>query len=98
MDCRIGITSCKGGDRRLLDKMFKSKPIKRRGKIPFQQFKENIHSNFKQMSSQITNNNYTTAFTSPNLYITRKLNNMDKVKAFKKEQDDWTRLYHKMLK
>jgi len=98
MDCRIGVISCKGGDRRLLDKMFKSKPIKRRGKILFQQFKENIHSNFKQMSSQITNNNYTTAFTSPNLYITRKLNNMDKVKAFKEEQDDWTRLYHKMLK
>ena len=23
---------------------------------------------------------------------------MDKAKAFKEEQDDWTRLYHKMLK
>ena len=50
------------------------------------------------MSSQITNNNYMTTPTSPNLYITRKLNNMDKAKAFKEEQDDWTRLYHKMLK
>ena len=78
--------------------MFKSKPIKRRDRIPFQQFKENIHSNFKKMSSQITNNNYATASTSSNLYITRKLNNMDEVKAFKEEQDDWTRLYHKTLK
>ena len=50
------------------------------------------------MSSQITNNNYMTTPTSPNLYITRKLNNIDEAKAFKEEQDDWTRLYHKMLK
>ena len=39
-----------------------------------------------------------TAPTSLNSYITRKLNNIDEAKAFKKEQDDWTRLYHKMLK
>jgi len=39
-----------------------------------------------------------TASISPNPYITRKLNNMDEAKAFKKEQDDWTRLYHKILK
>ena len=50
------------------------------------------------MSSQITNNNYMTVPTSPNPYITRKLNNIDEVKAFKEEQDDWTRLYYKMLK
>jgi len=43
-------------------------------------------------------NNYMTVPTSPNPYITRKLNNMDEVKKFKKEQDDWTRLYHKTLK
>ena len=43
-------------------------------------------------------NNYIIASTSPNLYITRKLNNMDEAKAFKEEQDDWTRLYYKMLK
>ena len=49
------------------------------------------------MSSQNTNN-YLTAPTSPNLYITRKLNNMDKAKAMKVEQEDWTRLYHKTLK
>ena len=29
-----------------------------------------------------------TAPTSPNLYITRKLNNMDEAQALKKEQDD----------
>jgi len=42
------------------------------------------------MSSQL-NSNYTTAPTSPNLYIIRKLNNMDKAKIFKKECDDWTK-------
>ena len=49
------------------------------------------------MSSQITNN-YITASNSSNLYITRKLNNMDEAKTFKNEQDNWTRLYHKTLK
>ena len=49
------------------------------------------------MSSQITNN-YMTALTSPNPYITRKLNNMEEAKLFKKEHDDWTKLYHKTLK
>jgi len=39
-----------------------------------------------------------TASTSPNPYITRKLNNIDEAKVFKEEQDDWTKLYHKMLK
>jgi len=51
------------------------------------------------MSSQITNNNnYMTALISPNPYITRKLNNINEAKVFKKEQNNWTRLYHKMLK
>jgi len=85
MNCRIKVASCKGGNKKLLDKVFKSKPIKRGDKIPFRQFKENIHSNFKQMSSQITNNNYTTAPTFPNSYISRRLNNMDEVQAIKKE-------------
>jgi len=35
---------------------------------------------------------------SPNPYVTRKLNNMDEAKLFKKEYDDWTKLYHKTLK
>ena len=39
-----------------------------------------------------------TALTSPNPYITRKLNNMEEAKLFKKEHDDWTKLYHKTLK
>jgi len=51
------------------------------------------------MSSQITNNNtYTTAPTSPNPYIFRKLNNMDQAQIMKREREDWSRLYHKMLK
>ena len=36
--------------------------------------------------------------TSPNPYITRKLNNIDKAKVFKEEQDNWTKLYYKTLK
>jgi len=78
MDCRTEVASCKGGNGRLLDKMFESKSIKREGKILFQQFKEIIYLNFKYMSLQITNN-YTTVPTSPNPYISRRLNNMNKV-------------------
>ena len=48
------------------------------------------------MSSQ--NNNYAIAPTSPNPYISRKLNNMDQAQIIKKEREDWLRLYHKMLK
>jgi len=51
------------------------------------------------MSSQLSNNNnYATAPTSPNPYISRKLNNMDQAQVIKKEREDWTRLYHKTLK
>jgi len=51
------------------------------------------------MSSQISNNNnYAIAPTSPNPYISRKLNNMDQAQVMKKKREDWTRLYHKTLK
>jgi len=50
------------------------------------------------MSSQNNNNNYATASTSLNPYITRKLNNIDKAKMMKAERDDWTRTYYKMLR
>ena len=51
------------------------------------------------MTSQIAvNNDYTTAFTSPNPYISWKLNNMDQAQIMKREREDWSRLYHKMLK
>jgi len=51
------------------------------------------------MSSQISNNNnYAMAPTSPNLYISRKLNNMDQVQVMKREREDWLKLYHKTLK
>jgi len=49
------------------------------------------------MSSQ-NNNNYATTPTSPNPYISRKLNNMDQAQVIKREQEDWTRTYHKILK
>jgi len=44
------------------------------------------------------NNNYTTAPTSPNPYISRKINNMDQVLVMKREREDWTRFYYKTLK
>ena len=51
------------------------------------------------MSFQTTNNNtFAMAPTSPNPYISRKLNNMDQAQVMKREREDWTRLYHKMLK
>ena len=51
------------------------------------------------MSFQIANNNtFTTAPTSPNPYISRKLNNMDQAQVMKREREDWLRTYYKMLK
>jgi len=51
------------------------------------------------MSSQsLNNNNYATAPTFSNPYISRKLNNMDQAQVIKKEQEDWTRTYYKTLK
>jgi len=49
------------------------------------------------MSSQVTNN-YMTVPIFFNPYVTRKLNNMNKAKLFKKKCDDWSWLYYKMLK
>jgi len=85
IDCRNRVFSCKGGNRRLLVKNFKLKSIKKGGKIPFQQF--TTQHNFKAMSSQVTNN-YTTVPTFFNPYVTRKLNNINEAKLFKKKCDD----------
>ena len=49
------------------------------------------------MSSQLSNN-FMTALTSLNSYISKQLNNIDKARIFKKECNDWTRLYYKTLK
>jgi len=49
------------------------------------------------MSFQTTNN-HLTAPTSPNPYITRKLNNINEAKMMKEERNDWTKIYHKTLK
>ena len=79
--------------------MFESKSIKRGVKLHFdsQRIHSNYYSNTKNMSSQ-NNNNYTTAPASPNPYISRKLNNMDQAQVIKREREDWTRLYYKILK
>jgi len=50
------------------------------------------------MSFPTNNNTFVTAPTSPNPYISRKLNNMDQAQVMKREREDWTRVYHKMLK
>jgi len=42
MNSGNGVATCKTGGRRLLDKVFKSKPIKRGGKIPVQQPKKSL--------------------------------------------------------
>ena len=36
--------------------------------------------------------------TSPNPYISQKLNNIDQAQVMKREREDWTRGYHKTLK
>ena len=48
--------------------------------------------------SNNNNNTFITAPTSPNPYVSRKLNNMDQVQVMKREREDWSRLYHKTLK
>ena len=50
------------------------------------------------MSFPVNNNTFVTAPTSPNPYISRRLNNMDQALVMKREREDWTRLYHKTLK
>jgi len=51
------------------------------------------------MSFQTTNSNtFNTASTSPNPYVSRKLNNMDQAQIMKREREDWSRIYHKTLK
>jgi len=103
MDSGIRVTTCKTGDRRLLDKVFELKPIKRGGKIPFRQLKKSFK--FRKQSTKHTmsfptanNNTFITAPTSPNPYVSRKLNNMDQAQIMKREREDWERLYHKTLK
>ena len=51
MDSGVRITTCKTCNRRLLDKVFKSKPIKRGGKIPSQQPKKSLK--FQSTSTNI---------------------------------------------
>ena len=100
MDCRNRVTTCQTGDRRLLDKVFETKPIKRGGKITFRQAKEitRVLKAPLQMSCNNNNNTFVTAPTSPNPYVSRKLNNMDQAQVMKREREDWSRMYHKTLK
>ena len=103
MDSGIRVTACKTGDRRLLDEVFELKPIKRGSKIPFQQHKKSLeflklHTTPTMSFPTNNNNTFVTAPTSPNPYISRKLNNMDQAQVMKREREDWMRVYHKTLK
>ena len=52
-----------------------------------------------RMSFQTTNNNtFATAPTFPNLYVLRRLNNIDQAQIIKREREDWERMYHKTLR
>ena len=90
MNCRNRVVLCKRDNWRLLDENFKLKLIKRRDKIPFWQLKANIqHSTIAYQ--------FITALTSPNIYVSRKLNNIKEANLLKKEYNNWTKLYHKLL-
>jgi len=83
--------------------VFESKPIKRGGKNPSGQPKKSFefqkHIYKMSYSNNVNNNNtFTTAPTSPNPYVSRKLNNMDQAQVMKREREDWLRMYHKTLK
>jgi len=82
MDSGIRITTYKTGDRRLLDEVFESKPIKREvnsSSINLRNYStlKNTHNFYEMASQTIINNNFTMVPTSSNPYISRKLNNMD---------------------
>jgi len=86
-----------------LDEIFESKPIKRGGKIPFRQLKKSLefikqHTYTTMSFPTVNNNTFVMAPTSPNPYISRKLNNMNQAQMMKKEREEWTKLYHKTLK
>ena len=42
--------------------------------------------------------NYQTAPTSPNPYVSRKLNNIEEARMMKEERNNWMKMYHKTLK
>jgi len=42
--------------------------------------------------------NYQTAPTSPNPYVSRKLNNIEEARMMKEKRNNWTKMYHKTLK
>ena len=93
MDSGIRVATCKTGDRRLLDKVFESKPIKKGGKIPFRQPKKSLkflkqHINPTMSFHTVNNNIFIMAPTFPNPYISRKLNNMDQAQVLKRERED----------
>ena len=76
--------------------MFESKPIKKKGKkTHFDSSKKLLEFSkhlYKQISSQISNNNnnnyYTTIPAFSNLYISKRLNNMDQAQVMKRERED----------
>ena len=72
MDIWNGVNTCQNNNWRLLDKSFELRPIKERSKTSIQHFKSSTDNIFILMAQQ-----FTTAPTSFNSYISCIINNMD---------------------
>jgi len=82
-----------------LVKAFKTNSIKRRGKIPLEQFQESLEL-LENLRNQhvFQHQQLCHCPTSPNSYISRKINNIEQAQVMKRKREDWLRLYHKTLK
>jgi len=83
IDSGNGIASYKRGYWRLLVKDFKSKPIKEWGKVPIQHLQDSQSMRKSSMAQQ-----FITAPTLPNPYVTCTLNNMKLVKTMNDKKKD----------
>ena len=76
-----------------MGKSFEVKPIKEGGKNPNWQFQSTTTSKYFNQTAQ----QFITAPTSPNPYVTHTLNNMNLVKTINEEKKDWMKKYHKII-
>ena len=86
-----------------MDEVFESKPIKRGVKFHFDSPRSHLNSKSTPTKTRISfqtanNNTFAMALTSPNPYVSRRLNNIDQAQIMKKEREDWERMYYKTLK
>ena len=75
-------------------KDFKLKPIKKRGKTLNQHLKSMPTTRmYIQMAHQ-----FTTAPTSPNIYITHTVSNLALINILTNEKKDWMKKYYKIIR